>query len=125
MTRTLVVDDEPIILRMIGLILQRDGHEVAAAGSVQAAVSLIEDTDDSYDLLVCDVCLQDGDGSTVTQAARQRWPGIPVLYISGFTGGVLEQDKILSGEHHLLSKPFRPKELMASVRAILQPSNPS
>jgi PAS domain S-box-containing protein len=125
MTRTLVVDDEPIILRMIGLILQRDGHEVAAAGSVQAAVSLIEDTDDSYDLLVCDVCLQDGDGSTVTQAARQRWPGIPVLHISGFTGGVLEQDKILSGEHHLLSKPFRPKELMASVRAILQPSKPS
>jgi CheY-like chemotaxis protein len=118
--RTLVVDDELPILRMVSRILQRTGHTISTADSVRSAVDLIEHTPEDHDLLVCDVCLKDGNGTAVMMAARQRWPDIAVLYISGFTGTMLNQHDLSPGEHNFLAKPFRPKDLIASTKALIQ-----
>lgn len=118
--RTLVVDDELPILRMVSRILQRTGHTISTADSVRSAVDLIEQTPEDHDLLVCDVCLKDGNGTAVMKAARLRWPDIAVLYISGFTGTMLKQHDLSPGTHNFLAKPFRPKDLIASTKTLIQ-----
>ena len=122
--RILVVDDELPILRMVCRVLRRAGHTTVTADSVRAAVNLIEHVPETYELLVCDVCLKDGDGSEVAKAARQRWPDISVLYISGFTGPMMRQRDLTNGEHHLLAKPFLPKDLVTLIKEIIEQRTP-
>ena len=63
--------------------------------------------------------LPDGSGTDVANAARNRWPNIPVLFMSGFTGDQLDQQSVTGGSVEFIAKPFLPKELISRVNEIL------
>jgi CheY-like chemotaxis protein len=91
---------------------------VAAADGAMAARVLAEGL--RPDLLLTDVILPSGTtGRDVAEAAQRTVPGLPVLFISGYSGNVLMENGRLPPGVELLGKPFRRSELAARIRALL------
>lgn len=116
--RILVVEDEPSIRRVIRRILESDGRAVAEAGSIQEAIGVCEAEDGEFALMLTDLSLPDGRGDELAARVRQRWPGISLLFVSGYAGDLRVDD--LPGE--LVAKPFRSDALLKAVaRATRRP----
>jgi two-component system, cell cycle sensor histidine kinase and response regulator CckA len=112
----LLVDDEPTILSLMARVLGAGGRQVLTAGSVPEALRLVEAT--RIDLLVTDRRLPGGDGLELAAALRRRWPGLPVLVVSGATGA----EELPDGDGYIryLQKPFTPARLAAEVTEALR-----
>ncbi|HSM92103.1 MAG TPA: ATP-binding protein [Anaeromyxobacteraceae bacterium] len=113
--RIVLVEDEPTVRALAGRILRRAGHDVTVAASPAEALALPDDT--PPDLLVSDVMLPEIDGIELHRRLAQRWPGLRVLFMSGFPGGHARLEEAIARGEHFLQKPFGPSELLERVRA--------
>lgn len=109
--RLLIVDDETPLTNLLVEILEDDGFDAVAAGSLEEARAL----GGTWDLIIADVRLPNGDGREL----RADHPDIPFLVISG--AAIDDPPEIRSGLLPFLAKPFRPDELRAVVNHLLQP----
>jgi DNA-binding response OmpR family regulator len=112
----LVVDDEPFMLHMVARILREGGYEVQVAAHGLAAQELLIRGALAPDLVLIDLRMPHMDGLQLGRAIAERWPKVPVAYMSGFAG---EPAEILPAD--LLSlcfitKPFTPEALLELVR---------
>ena len=89
------------------------------AGSVYDATKAILGTTEPFDLLVSDLRLDDGVGTAVAEAARERWPDLPVLFMSGYTDGSVTQEEISGGSIEFIAKPFVPRELIKHIKGMI------
>lgn len=117
--KILIVDDDLETLRLVGLILERGGYQIAAASNGQQALTLAHS--ESPNLIILDVMMPEMDGYQVMKNIRQdpAISGIPVLM---FTAKAGIEDKITgyeTGVDDYLTKPIHPAELMAHVKAVL------
>jgi CheY-like chemotaxis protein/MinD-like ATPase involved in chromosome partitioning or flagellar assembly len=117
--RILVVDDDLDSLKLIGLMLQRNGYEVAAANT--GAQALAKASGDHPDLIILDVMMPDMNGYEVCRRLRMNveTKSIPIIM---FTAKTLIDDKVAgfeAGADDYLTKPTHPSELASRVRAIL------
>jgi signal transduction histidine kinase/ActR/RegA family two-component response regulator len=112
--RILLVEDEPTVRALAGRILRRAGHEVLAAAS--PAEALAHAGSRAPDLLLTDVLLPEMDGIELHRRLAERWPGLPVLFMSGFPGGNARLEEAIARGDHFLQKPFGPGELLDKVR---------
>ena len=115
----LVVDDEARIREVVQYALEREGFRVHAAADAREARFLL--TQRTFDLIVLDVMLPDGDGLELCRELRQR-QRTPVLFLSARSD---EIDRILGlelGGDDYVAKPFSPRELVARVKAVLRRS---
>jgi PAS domain S-box-containing protein len=110
----LLVEDEPSVLRVAQRALRRAGYEVLVAASAAEARSHFDLHQQAIDLLVSDVRLPDANGTELAQSLHRQAPGLPVLYVSGYTDEVLEP-----GPAAFLAKPFSPAELVTAVESTL------
>ena len=108
--RLLVVDDSDLILQLLDLQLSREGFIVAIASNGQAAVEWCEQHGQP-DLLLTDVCMPGIDGPALYKTLETRFPGIPVLFMSG--------NAAFSSTMPFVRKPFRFDELASMIRASL------
>jgi two-component system, OmpR family, KDP operon response regulator KdpE len=115
MTRILVVDDEPQILRALRINLAARRYEVAVAADGGAA--LREAADWHPDLVILDLGLPDIDGIDVIHGLR-GWTSIPIVVLSGRAGGADKVDALDAGADDYVTKPFNIDELLARVRAV-------
>jgi two-component system KDP operon response regulator KdpE len=115
MTRILVVDDEPQILRALRINLVARRYEVAVAAD--GAAALREAADWHPDLVILDLGLPDIDGIDVIHGLR-GWTSIPILVLSGRAGGGDKVDALDAGADDYVTKPFNIDELLARVRAV-------
>lgn len=114
----LVVDDEPNIVQLARLYLERDGFKVSAASNGQKALDLVDAL--HPDLMVLDVMLPQLDGFEVCRRLRAEDNPIPIIMVTARDEDI---DKILGlelGADDYLTKPFNPRELVARVRAVLR-----
>jgi DNA-binding response OmpR family regulator len=128
--RVLVVDDEPIVLDVLGRYLERDGFGVETASDGPAALDAIDRR--RPDLVLLDLMLPGIDGIEVCRSVRSREDGTAVIIL---TARGAETDRIAGldlGADDYITKPFSPREVMARVRAVLrrlprsqEPSRPS
>ena len=118
--RVLVVEDESELLRLVCRILTRSGYEPVPAGSPAEAMAILERADEHFDLLLTDVVMPGGSGPEVSLAARQRYPDLPVIFMSGYAGGVLDRHSSALNSHVLLSKPFSAEDLVNQLRKSLE-----
>jgi CheY-like chemotaxis protein/MinD-like ATPase involved in chromosome partitioning or flagellar assembly len=117
--KILVVDDEIDSLKLIGLMLQRQGYEISAASSGAQAIS--KAVGEKPDLIILDVMMPDMDGYEVCKRMRAN-PGTAGIPIIMFTAKSLVDDKVAgfeAGADDYLTKPTHPAELASRVRAVL------
>ena len=113
----LVVDDEPSIVEIVTLYLQRAGYTVRSAADGHAALRAL--TAEKPDLVVLDLMLPGVDGLEITRRLRAEGE-TPIIML---TSRSEETDRIVGlemGADDYVSKPFNPRELLARVRAVLR-----
>lgn len=121
--RILVIDDDPGLLKMMGLVLHKAGYKVEAAAS---GIDGLAKTDDfKPDVLILDRMMPLMDGIEVVRRLRSRpsTSQIPIIMISAL-GSVDEKvDGFEAGVDDYLHKPVEPKELLARTKALLMRAN--
>lgn len=120
----LVVEDEPDLLELAVIILERLGYHVLTAGSAAQAMTVLDTCSQQIDLLFSDVIMPGGmDGFALAAAVRAHRPGIKVLLTSGFTGNELLPDGSATFDYRILNKPYSQRELAQNIREILDAQN--
>ncbi|MEW9533960.1 response regulator [Microbispora sp. NPDC049125] len=115
MTRILVVDDEPQILRALRINLAARRYEVAVAPDGGSALRVAADW--RPDLVLLDLGLPDMDGVDVIHGLR-GWTKIPIIVLSGRAGNQDKVGALDAGADDYVTKPFGIDELLARVRAV-------
>jgi DNA-binding response OmpR family regulator len=115
----LIVDDEPLVLRLCCSILARQGYHVLGAASAQEALQFCESGDRELHLLLSDVIMPNLRGSDLAARVAMIYPQIRILFMSGFDGRDIPEYKTLRTRAKLIPKPFTPRELLLAVRAAL------
>jgi CheY-like chemotaxis protein len=113
----IVVDDEPQVGRGIARMIERRGIRAIACTDAQSALEALARAPVGKTLLLCDVVMPDTDGVEVAEEARRRVPGLPVLLMSGYTGGI---DVTKSGLP-LIDKPFDADLVVEQLLSLLPP----
>ena len=119
MKRILVVDDEPNIVALLRLYLEKEGFEVIAARDGDEALTLHLRHDP--DLVVLDLMLPKQDGFDVCREIRRRGD-TPVLMLTARADDVDSIVGLELGADDYVTKPFNPRALVARVKAILRRS---
>jgi DNA-binding NtrC family response regulator len=116
--RVLLVEDDEAVRTLTRTVLQRQGYQVIEARHGQDAVAIAATQDQPVHLLVSDVVMPHMNGQQLYQELSQRWPGLKVLFISGYTEGAIDD---LAGEPHIsfLQKPFTPEAFAQKTRELL------
>lgn len=116
--KILVVDDDVIVIRSCKRILEAEDFEVFTCPSADEALDKIKYYD--FDLLLMDVKMPKHDGLFLMREVKKNWPGIPIIVMSGYPTPETISDVLKLGATQFIPKPFRPDELMKSVRLVLQ-----
>ena len=113
--RVLVVDDEHIVRTWIARVLEEAGHDVVMAVNGADALRLAREDTLGFDLVITDVRMPVMDGWQLGHSVGEEWPGIPVLYISGY-----DLTQYGPSAPAFLRKPFGPEDLLLRVGELLQ-----
>lgn len=114
----LVAEDELVVRRLTRAALERGGYAVLEASNGVEALAVSARTPGPIHLLVTDVIMPQMSGADLANRIRDARPGIRVLFLSGYASDVLSAHGGI-GDARFLQKPFRPAELNAAVRALL------
>jgi two-component system cell cycle sensor histidine kinase/response regulator CckA len=116
----LLVEDEAMVRAVAERALSRQGYTVLSAENGEAALELLE-TCQAPDLLISDVVMPTMDGPTMARHVRERYPHLPILFISGYAEEQLRRSIDLENVA-FLPKPFSVQQLAEAARdALTQP----
>ena len=123
--KILLVDDDMDTLRLVGLMLQRQGYEVRVASNGQQALGMVQS--EMPDLILLDIMMPEMDGYEVARRLRSdlATAEIPIIM---FTAKTQVDDKVMgfeAGADDYLTKPTQPRELFAHMKAVLARSGKS
>jgi DNA-binding response OmpR family regulator len=118
-TRILLLDDDVAIQKLVSLLLRRDGFRVDVVNRGSRAIEALEK--DSYDAILLDLMMPTEGGMTVLRHLRENKPDLlkTVILLTGTPKSVLKN--VSSEVFAVVTKPFDPAQLVATVRS-LKPS---
>jgi CheY-like chemotaxis protein len=117
--RVLVAEDDPVVRTMLQRLLRDAGFEVRTAKHGDEALGMALRESGEFDLVVTDVRMPVMDGLELARRLRERWPGLPVLYISGYDVELSAGSRRAGTRQSLLRKPFDLDELLREVTRLL------
>jgi CheY-like chemotaxis protein len=121
----LLVEDDPTVRSVTSRILRELGYTVVEAGSAAEARSVAAAAAARIDILLTDVVMPGGSGRELADAMTQTHPGLPVVFMSGYTADVILRQGIAHDKVTLLSKPFTADALADTLRKALDhPARP-
>src|ERR1700739_1388346 len=115
--RVLVVDDDAALAEMLGIVLRGEGFEPTFVGDGDRAMDVFRDT--KPDLVLLDLMLPGMDGIHVCRQIRAE-SGVPIVMLTAKSDTVDVVLGLESGADDYIVKPFKPKELVARMRARLR-----
>lgn len=110
----LVVDDDPMLLGLLVDTLETIGYQVTGAQGGVAALDQLSHT--RFDLMVTDIKMPDIDGIQLLKKVRRHYPGMPVLFITGYASPEMIGEASPDG---FLAKPFRIQHIEALIEQTL------
>ncbi|GLX12358.1 hypothetical protein Pstr01_05970 [Pseudomonas straminea] len=116
--RILVVEDDQVVRMLMIEVLEELGYQLIQASDAQSALGLLEQHA-PLDLLLTDVGLPGMNGRQLADAARQRQPGLKVLFATGYAEGAELRDGYLGDGMDMIAKPFSFDSLAAKLKAML------
>jgi CheY-like chemotaxis protein len=115
----LLVEDEPSILRMTRMMLERNGYSVLSAASPSEAVEKATNHSGSIDLLMTDVVMPEMHGRDLAGQITELYPGIRYLFMSGYTANIIAHQGVLDDGVAFIQKPFSMADMTEKVREVL------
>ncbi len=115
----LLVEDEAMVRAVTARALARSGYDVLTAADGEEALRRLDERGGAVDLLISDVVMPGMDGPTLVGKARERFPGLKVLFVSGYAEEQL-RGRVGDSGSTLLRKPYSIHELGAAVRERLE-----
>jgi DNA-binding NtrC family response regulator len=116
--KILVVDDDAIVIKSCKRILEAEGFEVSSVPGADQALEAIRTSD--FDLLLIDVKMPKHDGMYLMREIKKNWPEIPTIIMSGYPTPETIAEVLRLGATLFIPKPFRPDELVKSIRQVLK-----
>ena len=114
----LVVDDEEPVRRLAVRMLTWAGYQAIEARHGREALDAIQQHTGPVHLVLTDIKMPGMNGRELGRLVEERWPGKPILYMSGFASEVF-RGGLLEPEAPFLAKPFTQEDLAAKVRGLL------
>jgi DNA-binding NtrC family response regulator len=115
MSKILIVDDEPNIVKVLKTVLEQADYEITGVGSGKAALKELACKE--YDLMICDLRLGKGmDGLELLQEARMRHHSLTVIMITAYGTVDVAVEAMKEGAYDFICKPFKLDALMATVK---------
>ena len=115
----LVVEDEPAMREVTRRILDRTGYHVVAVASGHEALDVLASQLEHFDVLLTDVIMPRMQGKELADKVRIIQPAARVVFMSGYTQGLLGAQGVLEPEVHLIEKPFSESTLLAKLHEVL------
>lgn len=122
MKRIFLVEDDEAIARNLALLLRGEGFTVSHAATKEQAISML--TGNKFDLALIDISLPDGNGFTVCTETKET-QDIPVIFLTASGDEASVVTGLNMGADDYITKPFRPRELIARIRTALRKSGRS
>ncbi len=119
----LLCEDEETVRAMTEHILNRGGYDVISVGDPRDALAALKRQEVA--LLITDVIMPAMDGSQLCSEAQKIQPNLPVLFVSGYTAGVLAAQKLEENGLNFLRKPYRAKVLLERAYCLVSGDRPS
>ena len=115
--RVLVVDDEPGLREMLGMLLSREGYEVATVASAEEALTRLEAA--GADVILSDVNMPGMDGYELIRTLRTRGFDTPVILVTAYASVARAVEAMREGAFDYVAKPFHNDEIRLIVRRAL------
>jgi PAS domain S-box-containing protein len=115
----LLVEDEPSILRMTRMMLERKGYSVLSAATPAEAVEKAKNHSGDIDLLMTDVVMPEMNGRDLAGQIIALYPYIRLLFMSGYTANVIAHHGVLDDGVAFIQKPFSMADMTTKVREVL------
>jgi DNA-binding NtrC family response regulator len=116
--KILIVDDEPIAHENLAHIITKDGYVARVAEDGQQAINILKK--EEVDLVLTDLCMKGKDGMAVLDEAKNLWPAVEVVVITGHASVDTAVEAMRRGAYHYVSKPFKINELRVIVEKALE-----
>jgi putative nucleotidyltransferase with HDIG domain len=116
--RILVVDDEAHVRSMIAATLSRQGYDVVLASGGEEAIESLKN--DSFELILTDIVMQEGNGLALLERIREQNPNLPVIMVTAIHDISVAIDSMRRGAYDYLLKPFEREHLIATVQRALE-----
>lgn len=116
--KTLIVDDDPIVLDSCKRVLEAEGFEVCLVPSADQALEVMKNN--TFDILLIDVKMPERDGMYLMRAVKKQWPEVPIVVMSGYPTPETIAEGLQLGAEEFIAKPFTPDEFLEIVRQVLQ-----
>ena len=117
----LLVEDEPVVLRLARDLLSENGYRVLSASSGAEAIRIVKSEQQEIHMLITDVVMPEMSGPELADQLRKVIPTARVLYMSGYTDDEVLGRKGLPENSAFLQKPFTPQQFLQKARATLGP----
>jgi PAS domain S-box-containing protein len=115
----LVVEDEPVVKKMMTRALEEAGYTVLQAANAAEAIEVVNRTS-KINLLLTDVVMPGKSGRELAKEIEELRPGMPVLFTSGYTDGEIERRGLLAPGAAFIQKPLTPTALVRAVQRTMR-----
>jgi two-component system sensor histidine kinase EvgS len=115
----LVVEDEPMILKLTEKILEKMNYKILTAETTDLALDIVAKHSNKISLLITDVVMPKMNGKQLADKILAQNPDIKVLFMSGYTADVIVEHGVVAEEIQFIQKPFSKNDLAAKIHEIL------
>ena len=116
--KILLVEDDDFLRDGLVQVFTQEGYTVTAAVNLRSAISATDET--QFDAIVLDIGLPDGSGLALCTRLRAQNNRVPILFLTAFDDEIQIVSGLDAGADDYVTKPFRLRELLSRVRALLR-----